>query len=296
MDFIPKGVLPAMITPLKSDGSINEKALRKLIKYLIDGGVHGIFAIGTTGEFYAITNEEYRAVLEITKEEVAGRVPVYAGANHITTRGSIALAQIAEDVGVDALSVLTPMFITPNQEQIYQHFATIAANTSLPIILYNNKPKTYVDITPATAARLADIDNIVGIKDSTGDMTNTGEYIRLTRGKKFHVMMGRDTLIYAALCYGATGAVAACANVAPRICADIYDKYLEGDLPGSLDAQYRIAPLRIAFGIGTFPAVIKEGLELQGIEAGPCYAPVGPLTDEERGKLKKILIEMGLIS
>jgi 4-hydroxy-tetrahydrodipicolinate synthase len=296
MDFIPKGVLPAMITPLKSDGSINEKALCKLINYLIDGGVHGIFAIGTTGEFYAITNEEYRAILEITKEEVAGRVPVYAGANHITTRGSIALAQIAEDVGVDALSVLTPMFITPNQEQIYQHFATIAANTSLPIILYNNKPKTYVDITPATVARLADIDNIVGIKDSTGDMTNTCEYIRLTRGKKFYVMMGRDTLIYAALCYGATGAVAACANVAPRICADIYDKYLEGDLPGSLDAQYRLAPLRIAFGIGTFPAVIKEGLELQGIEAGPCYAPVGPLTDEERGKLKKILIEMGLIS
>jgi 4-hydroxy-tetrahydrodipicolinate synthase len=296
MEFIPKGVLPAMITPLKSDGNINEKALCKLINYLIDGGVHGIFAIGTTGEFYAITNEEYRAILEITKEEVAGRVPVYAGANHITTRGSIALAQIAEDVGVDALSVLTPMFITPNQEQIYQHFATIAANTSLPIILYNNKPKTYVDITPATVTRLADIDNIVGIKDSTGDMTNTCEYIRLTRGKKFYVMMGRDTLIHAALCYGATGAVAACANVAPRICADIYDKYLEGDLAGSLDAQYRLAPLRIAFGIGTFPAVIKEGLELLGIEAGPCYAPVGPLTDEERGKLKKILIEMGLIS
>lgn len=294
-DFRPYGVLPAMITPLTKDYKINEKALRKLVNYLIEGGVHGIFAVGTTGEFYAITNEEYRAVLEITKEEVAGRVPVYAGANHLTTRGCIELAQIAEDVGVDALSVLTPFFITPSQEQLYEHFREIASATSLPILLYNNKPKTHVDITPATAARLAEIDNIIGVKDSTGDMTNTAEYLRLTKGKNFHVMMGRDTLIYSALCYGASGAVASCANVAPRIVADIYDKFVAGDHAGALEAQYRLAPLRIAFNLGTFPAVIKEGLELQGIEAGPCYAPVGPLSDEERAKLRQVLVGMGLL-
>jgi len=295
MGFELKGVLPAMITPLTKKGAVNEKALRKLIEFLIKGGVHGIFAIGTTGEFYCLSDEEYRMILEVTKDQVKGRVPVYAGANHITTRGCIRLAEIAEDVGVDALSVLTPMFISPNQDQLVKHYKTIAASTKLPIILYNNLPKTGVTITPATVAKLADVKNIVGIKDSTGDMTNTAEYIRLTKGKNFKVMIGRDTLIHACLCYGGAGAVAACANVAPRICADIYDKYVAGDLAGSLEAQFRLAPLRIAFSLGTFPTVIKESLELLGIEAGPCFDPVGPISDSEKEQLKKILAEMGLL-
>jgi len=295
MSFELKGVLPAMITPLTKKGTVNEKALRKLIEFLIKGGVHGIFAIGTTGEFYCLSDEEYRMILEVTKDQVKGRVPVYAGANHITTRGCIRLAEIAEDVGVDALSVLTPMFISPNQDQLIKHYKTIAASTKLSIILYNNQPKTGVTITPATVAKLADVKNIVGIKDSTGDMTNTAEYIRLTKGKKFKVMIGRDTLIHACLCYGGAGAVAACANVAPRICADIYDKYVAGDVEGSLEAQFRLAPLRIAFNLGTFPTVIKEALELLGIEAGPCFDPVGPMSPEEKEKLKKILADMGLL-
>lgn len=295
MSFYPRGVLPAMITPLTKEGTVNEKALRKLIDFLIAGGVHGIFAIGTTGEFYALSDDEYRAVLEITKDQVAGRVPVYAGANHITTRGSVKLAGIAEEVGVDALSVLTPMFISPNQDQLYTHFKTVAEAVELPIILYNNLPKTGVTITAPTVVKLADIKNIVGVKDSTGDMTLTAEYIRLTRGKDFHVMIGRDTLIHACLCYGGAGAVAACANVAPRICADIYDKYMAGDIQGSLEAQFKLAPLRIGFTLGTFPTVIKEGLEMQGIEAGPCFDPVGPMSADEREQLKKILKQMELI-
>ena len=296
MKISPHGVLPAMITPIGDDGKPNEKMLRNLINHLLNNGVHGIFAIGTTGEFYALSDDEYKEVLEITVDEVNGRAPVYAGANHITTRGSIRLAQIAEEAGVDALSVLTPMFISPNQQQIYEHFATVAANTSLPILLYNNKPKTNVDITPATVTRLAEVKNIIGIKDSTGDLTNTGEYIRLTKGKDFHVFVGRDTLIHGALCYGASGAVAGCANVAPRLCANIYDKYMAGDIKGSLEDQFTLAPLRIAFTIGTFPAVIKESLELLGVPTGKCFAPVSPLNSEEREQVKKILGGMGLLA
>ena len=126
-------------------------------------------------------------------------------------------------------------------------------------------------------------------------MTLTGEYIRLTRGQDFHVLMGRDTMIHAALCYGATGSIASGANVAPRLCADIYDKYVAGDLQGSLEAQYKLAPLRIAFNLGSFPTVIKEALELLGIEAGPCMAPVGPMSVEEKDQLKKVLIQMELL-
>ena len=229
-------------------------------------------------------------------DETAGRVPVYGGASHITTRGVIRLVKICEEVGVDAVSVLTPMFVSQTQDELYAYYKEIAESTSLPIILYNNKPKTNVTITPATVAKLAEIDNIVAVKDSTGDMTNAAEYIRLTRDNdNFHVLMGRDTLIHAALCYGATGAIASCANVAPRIAADIYDKFMEGDLKGSLDAQFELAPLRIACGMGTFPAVIKEGLVQQGIPVGKCLAPIGELTPEEKEKLHQVLVDMKLV-
>ncbi len=296
MNFVPKGILPALITPLTKDEKVNEKALRKLLNFVIEGGVHGVFVIGTTGEFYGLTHDEKRFIMEVTVDEVKGRVPVYAGTGGaVTTKENVRITQIAEEVGVDAVSILTPMFISLTQAEIYQHYKTIAENTKLPVLLYNNLPKTGITITAPTVAKLADIPNIVGVKDSTGDMTLTGEYIRMTKGKNFHVLMGRDTMIHAGLCYGATGSIAACANVAPRLCADIYDKYVAGDLEGSLEAQYTLAPLRIAFNLGSFPTVIKEGLELLGIEAGPCMAPTGPMTAEEKEQLKKVLIQMGLL-
>jgi 4-hydroxy-tetrahydrodipicolinate synthase len=295
MNFKPFGIIPPIVTPLTEAKKVNEPALRQLVNFLIDGGVHGLFPVGTTGEFYSLSNEEFRMILEVTVDEARGRVPVYAGVNHITTRGIIELAEIAEAVGVDALSALTPMFLKPNQDQIYQHYKSLAASTGLPIILYNNKPKTGVDITPATVAKLAELDNIVGVKDSTGDLTMTEEYLRLTCGKDFAVMMGRDTLIYAALCYGASGAVASCANVAPELVVDIYNKYMAGDHEGAREAQFKVAPLRIAFNLGTFPAVIKAGLRILGIDVGDCFEPVGPLTDGETAQLRQIMTEMELL-
>ena len=285
MGFVPRGIIPPIITPLTDDGEVNYPVLRQMVNHLIDNGVHGLFPLGTTGEFYAFDDDTYRKILETVKDETRGRVPVYGGANHITTRGVIRLVKICEEVGVDAVSVLTPMFVSQTQDELYAYYKEIAESTSLPIILYNNKPKTNVTITPATVAKLAEIDNIVAVKDSTGDMTNAAEYIRLTR----------DTLIHAALCYGATGAIASCANVAPRIAADIYDKFMEGDLKGSLDAQFELAPLRIACGMGTFPAVIKEGLVQQGIPVGKCLAPIGELTPEEKEKLHQVLVDMKLV-
>jgi 4-hydroxy-tetrahydrodipicolinate synthase len=190
---------------------------------------------------------------------------------------------------------LTPFFLSVSQRELYGHFKAIAEATPLPVILYDNKPKTQVTIHPETVARLADIPNIIGMKDSTGDFTNMEECLRLTSGKDFAMMQGRDTLIHAALCYGAKGAVAACANVAPGICADIYNKFASGDLAGSLEAQYRLAPLRIAFAIGSFPAVIKESLALLGMDVGACLPPTGGLTSEERERLRIILSGMGLL-
>jgi len=295
--FIPKGIIPPIVTPFTDDGKVNYDMLRKVVNFLIENGVHGLFPMGTTGEFYAVSDEEYKEILATVKDEARGRVPVYGGANHITTRGVIKLIKICEEVKVDAVSVLTPMFISQTQNELYNYYKEIAESTDLPIILYNNKPKTNVTIEPSTVVRLSEIDNIVAVKDSTGDMTNAAEYIRLTRDNdNFHVLMGRDTLIHAALCYGATGAIASCANVAPRICADIYDKYMAGDLKGSLDAQFKLAPLRIISSMGTFPEVIKEGLIQQGFNVGKCLSPIEELTAEEKEKLHKVLVDMGLVN
>lgn len=226
-------------------------------------------------------------------------IQLMAGCSHITTRGVIRLIHLVEQVGgYDAVSVLTPMFVSQTQDELYQYYKTIAESTKMPVLMYNNKPKTNVTIAPATVARLAkDCPNIIGVKDSTGDMTNCEEYLRLTADQRdhFNVMMGRDTMIHAALAYGCSGAVASCANVAPRVVADIYDKYVAGDLAGSLEAQYRLAPLRIATNMGTFPEVIKESLNLLGIPVGKCLDPIQELKPEEKEKLRQVLVDMKLI-
>jgi 4-hydroxy-tetrahydrodipicolinate synthase len=296
MNFIAKGIIPAMITPLTEDEEINVPGLRQMIEFLIKNGVHGIFIIGSTGEFYALSEDNRRKLIEATMEEVAHKVPVYVGTGGLTTRDCVKWTHIAEEYKVDAVSVLTPMFVSPSQDDLIEHFRNIAAETSLPVILYNNVPRTGVTISADTVEKLSHVSNIVGIKDSSGDFTLTAEYLRLTRHRKdFSVLQGRDTQILAGLIYGATGAIAACANVAPRICCDIYNKFLAGDYEGSLEAQFALAPLRIAFNLGTFPAVIKDALNLLGLNIGGCAKPVHNLTPEEKNKLKIILQDMKLI-
>ena len=166
------------------------------------------------------------------------------------------------------------------------------------MLLYNNVTKTNVNIGVATAARLSSIENIVGVKDSSGDFTLTSEYIRRTMDNKkpFSVLSGRDTLIHACLCYGGHGAITACANIAPRLMSDIYDKYVAGDIHGSLMAQYRCAPVRMAFNLGTYPTILKEALGLLGIDAGPCFPPVREMPVENKELLKKALIEAGVLN
>lgn len=304
--YKPYGIIPPIITPFDENGRIDYPALAKMAVHLVDNGVHGLFPFGTTGEFYAVSDEEYVKALETVRDAVAGKTNRYgkpiqliAGCSHITTREVVRLIKLVEGVGeYDAVSVLTPMFVSQTQDELYAYYKTIADSTTMPVIMYNNLPKTNVTITPATAARLAkDCGNIIGVKDSTGDMTNTGEYLRLTMEERdhFNVMMGRDTLIYAALHYGCSGAVASCANVAPRVVADIYDKFMDGDWKGALEAQYRLAPLRIACGMGTFPEVIKEGLVLQGIPVGKCLEPIAELRPDEKEKLRQVLVDMNLI-
>jgi len=294
MQFQPKGIIPAMVTPLTREGKINVEALRELTRYLIDGGVHGVFPVGSQGEFYALTFDEKKRVIEIVVEETRGRVPVYAGTGAVTTREAVALTKMAEAAGATAVSVITPYFIHPNDGELMEFYTTIAKSTRLPVLLYNNPARTGVNISADFVARASKVENIVGIKDSSGDMTLMAEYIRRTEGK-FSVLAGRDTLIYGVLCYGGKGGIAACANIAPKLIVEIYEAFMAGDLKRSLEAQFRLAPLRLAFDLGTFPVVIKEALTLIGIDAGPGIAPVGGMRPEARAELKGILQQMALL-
>jgi len=293
IDFI-RGVIPPLITPVDSDDRLDEKAFRNIIEHVIAGGVHGVFALGTTGEFYGLELEEKKRAIAVALDQVRGRVPVYAGASAITTRECMRLARLAEEEGAQAVTVLTPMFISPSEEELYRHFRAIAASTTLPVLLYNNPDRTGISMSAQLVERLAEIPNIVGVKDSSGDLTLTSEYIRRTRGKNFRVLAGRDTLVLATLVYGGYGCVAASANVAPSLVVEIYDRFQAGDLAGALEAQYRLAPLRVAFNLGSFPVVIKDALNLLGIPAGDPISPVGHCTDPNLAKLKAILDEMGL--
>lgn len=292
--FQPYGIIPAMVTPVDGNEEVNEAALRQLANFIIEGGVHGLFATGSQGEFWAFSAEEKRRIWEVAKEETAGRVPVYAGTAAITTREAIALTQAAESAGVDAVSILTPFFVAPSQQELYEHYAAIAEATSLPIVLYTNPDRTGVPLKPETLARLSEIPNIVGIKDSSGDLSLTAEYVRATPDD-FAVLMGRDTLILGGLLYGCKGAIAATGNVVPALVASIYDRFVAGDLEGAKQAQEELAPLRLAFTWGTFPVVIKEALNLMGMDAGPARRPVGPMSNEKREQLTNVLRSLGVI-
>lgn len=296
MAFAPKGIVIPVVTPVDAEGRFKETEYRKLLQYFINNGIHGVFPFGTSGEFYAFDNGFYRHVLEVTMDVAKGRMDVYAGANHITPRGAIELAKIAEACGVDALSVLTPLFVSQTQKEVETYYRTVSDATSLPIVIYNNKPKTNVTVEPATIRELAKVKNIVAVKDSTGDMTNSEEYIRLTRDiPDFCVLMGRDTLIYAALHYGAAGAITSCGNVAPRIAVDIYENFKAGKYQEALEAQFKLSALRVASNMGTFPVVIKEALNMLGFNVGDCAAPILPLNEEQRTGLRAVLGEIGLL-
>ncbi len=290
-----RGVVPPLITPVDAQDRVDRKSLQNLIEYVIKGGVHGVFVLGSTGEFYGLSAEEKRRAVEITMEQVRGRVPVYVGASEITTRECIRSAKLAEELKAQAVTVLTPVFIKPSEEELYRHFRTVAESTSLPVILYNNPDRTNINMSADLVDRLADVPNIVGAKDSSGDMTLTSEYIRRTRDRGFRVMSGRDTMIFGTLAYGGWGCVAATANVAPPLVVEIYNKFMAGDIKGSLEAQYRLAPLRIGFGLGSFPVVMKDALNLMGINMGDPIKPIDHCTKQNMAKLRDILIKMELI-
>lgn len=288
-----KGIVVPLVTPFNSDETVDEGALRVIVDYLIDAGVHGLFPSGSQGELYALSTDEKKRLMDIVVEQANGRAFVMPSTGAVTTRESIELTRHAQACGSDAVSVITPYFIQPSADEMIEHFCRICESVDIPVLAYSNPARTSVVFTPAMAAAVAAREpNFVGIKDSSGDLTNTLDYIqRCPPG--FRVFVGRDTLIYAALCCGCIGAVAATANVAPELVVGIYNAYQAGDLAQSLELQHRLDPLRHAFSLGSFPVVVKDAMELLGLPAGKCRAPIKSLEGAPREKLIEILKGMG---
>jgi 4-hydroxy-tetrahydrodipicolinate synthase len=281
---------------MTADEELDLPGLRKHIDYMIGKGVHGIFVLGTTSEFYALDDAEKQRVTAEAVAHVGGRRPVFAGTGAETTREVIRHTKMAEREGVQGVSVITPYFIKPTQAELFDHFRRVAESTAVPVILYNN-PATCggLSIEPDTVAKLAELPNVVGIKDSSGDLQNTIEIIRSTPREKFSVLNGRDTLILWALAAGAQGAIPASCNIAPDLCVGIYEAFARGELEAAKALQTRLHPIRMAMTLATGNGAVKEAMALQGRSAGPNRAPIAPLSDEKKQKLRHILEKAGVL-
>ena len=250
-----KGVVVPILTPITEEERIDEKKLREQVDYVIDGGVSGILAFGSNGEFYVIEEDEMERGLSIMVDQAAGRVPVYFGIGAISTKKCCRLAKMAEKKGAAGVSILQPMFLKPTEEELFLHFQTIADSVpNIPVLLYNNPGRVGYTMSGNLVDRLAhQVKNIVGMKDTSGDITQTAEFIRRTRDVDFKVFGGKDTLLYASLCHGAVGGVCTAANFMPELIVDVYNKYVSGDLKGSLEAQFKLNPVRLSMDGASFP-------------------------------------------
>lgn len=286
--FKPDGIIPAMVTPFNEEGEVNEVVLRKLVGNMIEAGCHGIFVLGSNGEFFSLTEEEKLRIATIAVDEANGRVPVYAGTGGNSTKETIELTKKMEKIGVAAVSVITPYFVKLTQDELQTHFELIAEAVEIPIILYNIPGMTGNPIAPATVKELAKIPNIVAIKDSSGNFDNVLKCLE-AQSEDFTVLVGTDSLILPTLMAGGGGAIAATANFLPKVVVSIYDKWKSGDLEGAELEQRKLRAIRNAFPKGTLPSVLKEALNGIGLEVGPPRLPVKPLTEKVKQEVNEIV-------
>lgn len=292
-DFI-KGVIVPILTPINENEFIDETKLRDQVNYVIDGGVLGILAFGSNGEFYVIEEDEMERGLKIMVDQAAGRVPVYFGIGAISTKKCCRLAKMAAANGAAGISVLQPMFLKPTEDELFLHFKTIAQSVpETPVLLYNNPGRVNYTMSGGLVERLAhEVPNIVGMKDTSGDITQTSEFIRRTRDVGFKVFGGKDTLLYASMCHGAVGGVCTAANFMPELIVDVYNKYVAGDLEGSLEAQFKLNPVRLSMDGASFPVAAKDMANIRGRNIGLPYkpnlaTPKGPVLDRIKAEMKQ---------
>jgi len=289
--------MPALVTPFTDDGAaVDEERLRALVNYCIELGVHGVVPCGTTGEFVNMTIEERKQVIKAVIDEVNGRVPVIAGTGASGTDQALEMTKYAKDVGADAVLIVTPFYLKPADRGIYEHYDTIASKVDMPIILYNIPQCTGLQLPWQMVEDLAQIPNIVGLKDSSGQLSFILAVLEKVRDK-INVLCGHDEVVVAALAAGCSGAILASANVMPDIWVQVYNHIKNGELQKARELQYKVQKIaRIIAGSGAVGA--KEALNMMKIKVGPVRKPLsvgGELTYEAREELRLDLEKIGKI-
>ena len=292
------GIITPIVTPFYRDEKqeINYDATKKLVDYVIDNGVSGIFVLGSNGEFHVIRQQEKIEFAKRVVEMVDHRVPVFAGPGACSTQETIETAKAMEAAGVDALSVISPYFVQPTDEELYEHFKAVAESVKIPIILYNIPRLTGVNINSTVFERLTALDNVAGIKDSSRNIENLQSYIDVAKKKGLAVLVGSDGIIAQGYRMGATGAIAGMSNVIPKLMTDMFKALVEKKDEEADKLQEEVNVIRDVNRLATMPSVLKRALELGNIaEAGPARKPVFETTPELDEKIKEMLKHYGLI-
>ncbi len=285
-----RGIYVALVTPMTQDEQVDRPSLTGFVNYLIEeGGVHGLIPLGSTGEFYALSPQERTAVLKTTIEVAGGRVPVLAGTNAGSTRDVVEYSQEAEQLGAAGVLLAAPYYSLPTPDELFAHFRSVAESIGSPIMLYNYPGRTGVDLTPDLVVRLAELDRIQYIKESSGDVTRVSEIIRRC-GEKITVFCGCDTAALESFLLGAAGWVSGVPNVLPQLLVELYETAVKKeDVLGAKELYYKLLPTLALLESGKYTQQVKAGCGRMGHPVGPPRRPLLPLTDDETAELKAAL-------
>ena len=277
-----------MATPLTKDGKIDARRLREFVDYLIDGGVDGLFPLGTTGEFALLSDDERREVAAVVIDQANGRVPVAVGVSDPCIERVLGFSEHAKDTGADAVVATPPYYYTLTEEAIYQFYAKLAGEISSPLILFNIPEWTHNFVPPNIVKRLTDEGCIVGMKYTEYNFLNLQKFLSAAKSK-IAVFTGSDALTCSNLEFGGAGAVIGISNVAPKESAMIFDEFKKGNLTKARQIQSRFLPLIEAIGTGKYPAAVKEAMKVVGMPLGEVKKPLLPLSAEEKRSVREKL-------
>jgi 4-hydroxy-tetrahydrodipicolinate synthase len=287
-----RGSMTALVTPFKN-GKVDEAAFRGHVDWQIAQGTHGLVPVGTTGESPTLSHAEHKSVVEWCINEAKGRVPVIAGAGSNNTNEAVELSRHAEKAGADAVLIVTPYYNKPNQEGLYQHYKAINDAIGIPIIIYNIPPRSIVDMSVDTMARLYELKNIVGVKDATGNIVRVSQQ-RQAMGPDFIQLSGEDATALAFNVHGGHGCISVSSNVAPKACADFQNASLSGDYAKALTYQDKLFPLHTALFVEPNPAGPKYALSVLGRMSDEVRLPMVPTTEPTRAIIRKAMAFAGL--
>lgn len=290
-----RGSMVALISPMRSDGSLDEKAFQELVEWQIAEGTEGLVPVGTTGESPTLSHAEHKRLVELCVEVARGRVPVIAGAGSNSTAEATDFVRHAKAAGADATLVVTPYYNKPTQEGMYLHFKALADAADLPLFIYNIPPRSVIDMSVETMARLARHPNIVGVKDATANLARP-LHTRRACGEDFIQLSGEDHTALSFNAAGGHGCISVTANVAPRLCAEMQKAWRAGRIAEAIGIQDRLVPLHDALFAETSPGPVKYAASLLGKGSDHCRLPMAPVSEPVRRRVREAMVSVGLLN